>query len=152
MWDFSLYKVIQILMPFRRRTPRFVAWVKVFISDLVMIHNSLLQLRQRSIKEARMTPQICYLEKLLNSRYGRTDIRIVEGYQLGPWVFLAEPPSGDIDFFMVDPDYFVYSDEDSVTVDFVVQVPRVLSDFCNVIAAYVQKYKLAGKVFIIQLI
>jgi len=152
MIDFSLYKTIQILMPFSRRKPVFIAWVKVFISYLVFVHEQLRHFRGETLKEAFMTPQVCYLEKFLNSRYGRSDIQIVEGYQLGPYVFSTDPPSADIDFFMVDPDYFVYSDEDSVTVNFVVQVPRALSSECNVIAAYVKKYKLAGKVFIIQLI
>jgi len=152
MIRFSLYKVIQILLPHNRRRPVFIAWVKVFISYLSAILEQLRQLWSQSLKEAKMTPQVCYLEKLLNSRYGRTDIKIVEGYQLGPWVFSTDPPSADIDFFMVDPDDFVYSGEDSVTVDFVVQVPRAISDFCAVIAAYVQKYKLAGKLFIIQLV
>lgn len=53
---------------------------------------------------------------------------------------------------MVEPDNYVYSIYDSINVDFVVQVPRSLVDYCNVIAAYVQKFKLAGKAFIIQLI
>ncbi|MCX6281469.1 MAG: hypothetical protein NTU51_05875 [Bacteroidetes bacterium] len=152
MWNFSLYKLIQILLPFRRRTPRFIAWAKVFVSDLVMIHNRLMQLRQRALTEARMTPQVCYLEKFLNERWGTTEIRIVEGYELGPWVWHGVPPSGEVDLFMYEPDNYVYSNNDEVTVDFVVKVPSALSDFCNVIAADVNKFKLFSKVFIIQLI
>jgi len=152
MNQFSLYKTVQILLPFSRRTARRIAWVKVFVSYLATMAEELFIYRTKTLKEAKMTPQVCFLEKLLNERYGVSTIRIVEGYELGPWVWIGAPPSGDIDFFMVDPDDFVYSDQDSVTVDFVVQVPRALSDFCNVIAALVQKFKLAGKIFLIQLI
>lgn len=152
MIRFNLYKVIRILLPWRRRSPRMIAWIKVFISYLAFILEDLRQFWDQTVKDAKMTPQVCYLEKLLNSRYGVTSIRIVDGYELGPWVFDQVPSGVEIDFFMIEPDNYVYSDQDEITVDFVVQVPHALEEFCNVIAAYVQKYKQAGKIFIIQLI
>lgn len=152
MDQFNLYKTLQILLPFNKRNPRFIAWVKVFTSYLIMLLNALFQFWEKTVAEAKMTPQLCYLEHFLNSRYGVTTIRIVEGYELGPWCFYLGPPSGDIDMFMVEPDNYCYSQYVVVSVDFVVEVPMALSDECNMIAAYLQKYKLAGKSFIIQLI
>ena len=140
------------MLPFRKRKPRFIAWIKVFTAYLVMVMNDLFQYREKTIKDAKMTPQVCYLEKFLNSRYGVSTIKIVEGYELGPWCFYDGPPVGEIDMFMVEPDNYCYSNNVVTSVDFVVEVPRALEDQCSMIAAYVQKYKLAGKSFIIQLI
>jgi len=140
------------MLPERRRKVRFIAWIKVSLSYIAQIVEQEIMFWEQTALDARMTPQIIYLERFLNNRYGRTDIRIAEGYEYGPYCFFAGPPAGEIDLFMVEPDNYCYSTAIGATVDFVVQVPRALASECNVIAAYVQKYKLAGKIFIIQLI
>jgi len=152
MWNFSFYKVIQILLPFRRRTQRFIAWMKTAMSYLDMVYLALIEFREKTLKEAKMTPQVYYLEKYLNSRFGVVAIHIVEGFELGPWIFYTIPTGGDVDLFMVEPDNYLYSNEVSISVDFVVEVPSALEQQCNLIAAMVQKFKLAGKSFIIQII
>lgn len=152
MNHFNLYKVLQIILPYRKRRPRFIGWIKTMTAYLAMIIADLFQYVDKTVKDVKMTPQLCYLEKLLNSRYAVSTIRIVDGYELGPWCFYSGPPSGDIDMFMVEPDNYCYSQQVVVSVDFVVEVPYSLNDQCSLIAAYVQKYKLAGKSFIIQLI
>ena len=151
MYPFSLFKIVQILTPAAKRTPRFIAWLKVFVSYLQYILEDFYQFRDRSIKEAIMTPQIIMIEWLLNTRYGTTKIKIIEGYSLGPWIY---PRLVDVlhEFYLDQTNSFVYSNQDAVTVDFVVDVPESLSSETSTIAALVQKYKLPGKTFIIQLI
>ena len=149
MIEFNIFRIVQILLPFRRRTTRSIAWIKVFVSDLAAMGESLRQLWSQSVKEAKMTPQVCFLEHLLNDRYGRTDIFISDGYELGPWIYTdTETPNPE--FFLDQADSFLWTDEDGITVDFVVNIPAILLSQASVIAAYVQKYKLCGKIFIIQ--
>lgn len=152
MWEFSLYKIGQILLPFAKRKVGFVAWVKVYLSYLSDILDRLRLFRLASLRDAKMTPQICYLEKYLNDMFNSTKIRIVDGYLLGPWCFFNGPPSGDEDFYMVEPDNYCFAYNVTTDIDFVVEVPQELEGECNVIAAYVQKFKMVGKSFIIQLI
>ena len=152
MWDFSLYKIGQILLPFAKRKVGFVAWVKVYLSYLNDILDRLRMLRSKSLRDAKMTPQICFLEKYLNDLFGSTEIRIVDGYLLGPWCFFNEPPAGDVDFYAVEPYNYCYANNVITDVDFVVEVPMELEAECNAIAAYVQRFKMVGKSFIIQLI
>lgn len=149
---FNTYKRAQINLPERKRKVRFIAWIKVSLSYIAQIVGQEIQFWEQTLTDARMTPQIIYLEKFLNDRYGTTEIRIVEGYEYGPYCWYSGPPAGEIDMFMIEPDNYCYSTVIGATVDFVVQVPRALESECNVIAAYVTKYKLAGKIFIIQLI
>jgi hypothetical protein len=117
-----------------------------------MILDDLRQFREETLRDAKMTPQIIYLEHMLNSRYGTgTAIFISDGFLLGPWIF-ADGDTPNPEFYMDDPlDSFVFADTDMVTVSFVVNIPRGLNGVTQQIAAMVQKYKLAGKYFIIQL-
>ena len=152
MIQFSLYKIVRVLTPQRHRKPVFVAWLKVFVSYLEKILHELYQLWQDTRTEAAMTPQIIYIEHLLNTRYGRDpwDILIDDGYYTGPWIFKIDEPSVPA-FYMDQNNSFVWSDADSTTVDFVVRVPEALEMEVPVIAATVSKYKLPGKYFVIQL-
>jgi hypothetical protein len=126
-----------------------VGWVKVFLSYLVMIKESLYAWWDVTIDDASMTPQIIYLERYLNFRFESTEIYIDEGYTLGPWVFNSYP--GDPTFFMDTPDdSWVYSGSDASEVDFVVHIPETLASSIPHIASIVHKYKLPGKNFIIQ--
>jgi hypothetical protein len=152
MWEFSLYKIGQILLPFAKRKVGFIAWVKVYLSYLSDILDRLRAFRILSLRDARMTPQICYLEKYLRDLYSSPEITIVDGHQLGPWCFYHSPPSGDDDFYAVEPNNYCYANNVTINIDFVVEVPGALEAECNAIAAYVQKFKMVGKSFIIQLI
>lgn len=149
MIRFSLYRMIQILLPFSRRKPRVIAWVKVFVSHLTFITESLREFWSLSVKEAKMTPQVSYLEHLLNDRYGREDIFISDGYELGPWVFTKDEEA-DPEFFLDQADSFLWTGIDGIITDFIVNIPEILLDQAQVIAAYVWKFKLCGKTFIIQ--
>jgi hypothetical protein len=147
---FSLFKVVQLEIPFLHRKPRFVAWVKTFVSYLAKIQEDLYQLWESSRIEALMTPQIKYLEGILNRRYGRTDIFINDGFDLGPWIWPADETADPV-FYLDQADSYVWSSGDSTVIDFVVNIPAVLDDETSYIAAVVNKFKLAGKTFVIQI-
>ena len=147
---FSLFKVVQILLPWIRRKVRFIAWTKVFVSYLARLLEQLWQFWEATAKECKMTPQIMYLEHDLNDRFGHTDIFISDGYELGPWIY-TDTEVADPEFFMDQADSFLWTDLDGILVDFVVNIPAILDDQVQVIAAMVQKFKLPGKVFVIQI-
>lgn len=135
------------------RLQRFIDWLKVFISYVGKIKDELYAFWDETIEDVMMTPQIIYLEHLLNTRYNRNpyDIYIGEGIDLGPWFFTDNLP-GDPEFYFDQNDSYLWTNNDVVSnVDFVVNVPHPLDSDTSVIAALVQKYKLAGKVFVIQL-
>jgi hypothetical protein len=152
MWQFNLNRVIYLIIPRILIRRRFLAWLKVSLSYLFMILDGLRQFRDKTLREAKMTPQIAYLEHFLNDRYGTgSQIFISEGYLLGPWCWYGGPPAGEVDFYAVEPDNYCYSDNVVSEIDFVVNIPRSVEDQTQQIAAMVQKYKLAGKSFIIQI-
>ncbi len=139
-----------MLIPYRHRQVRFVAWVKVFLSYLTMLKDTLYSWWDETLLDASMTPQVMYLERILNLMFQVTSIFIDEGYTLGPWIFLdTETP--DPEFFMDQDDSYVYNLSDAIIVNFVVNIPSSLSSDTSRIAAIVHKYKLPGKSFIIQI-
>lgn len=151
MWQFNLNRVIRFHVPVALRKAKFLAWLNVSMSYLWMILEDLRQFRDDSIKEAKMTPQIAYLEHILNDRYGTgIEIFISDGSELGPWIFFIDE-AADPEFYMDQDDSWVFSTDDQVTVSFVVNIPEALDDVVQQIAAMVTKYKLAGKYFIIQI-
>jgi hypothetical protein len=160
MWksQFSINKIGHILIPHRHRKPRFIAWVKVFLSYLVNIKEELYHYWDETILDASMTPQVMYLERMLNLIFERDDITITDqDRNLGPWVYRTgeTPPLPLYMEFGHDPtiageDDWVYSNDNAVWVDFTVNIPPVLMAETARIAAIVHKYKLPGKVFIIQ--
>lgn len=151
MWNFSLYKAILLILPPVLRLTRIKAWVKVSASWLHMIFESLKVFRYFTRRDITMTPQVAWIERFLNTRYGRIDIFIGEGYGLGPWVWNKTPETGEFDFFMDEPDSFIFAGADASNVGFVVNIPSSLAQEVQHIAAIVQRYKLPGKTFIIQI-
>ncbi|MEI6683420.1 MAG: hypothetical protein WCO44_12360 [Bacteroidota bacterium] len=152
MWksQFSINVIGHMLIPYRHRQVRFVAWVKVFLSYLTMLKDTLYSWWDETLLDASMTPQVMYLERILNLMFQVTSIFIDEGYTLGPWIFLdTETP--DPEFFMDQDDSYVYNLSDAIIVNFVVNIPSSLSSDTSRIAAIVHKYKLPGKSFIIQI-
>ena len=152
MVQVSLYNIAQMFTPHKKRKLWFLSWLNVMVSYLQWIIGELDALWQSSRIEATMTPQILYLERLLNARYSRNpwDILIDDGYALGPWVYLPGETATP-QFYTDQEDSFLWSEQDSIDVDFVVEVPGVLEEEIPYIGATVQKYKLAGKHFVIQL-
>lgn len=151
MWFFSLFKSIILLIPPPLRKTRFLAWVKVSLSYLYMLSESLKIYRYFLHRDITTTPQVIYIERLLNTRFGRNDIFISEGYELGPWIWNILPPVGEFDFYLDQHDSYVFNSNDAVTISFIVNIPSILYIYAKNIAAIVQKYKLPGKSFIIQI-
>ncbi len=146
---FSINRIAHSLIPHRHRQPRMVAWVKVMVSYLVYIRDNLWDVWDRTWLDASVTPQVGYIEKVLNLRFNRNDIVIEDGSRLGPFIYPknVEP---DTEFFMDQADSFIYTVDDTAECDFIVLIPSTIEADAPLIAALVHRYKLPGKKFIIQ--
>lgn len=100
-----------------------------------------------------MTPQVIYLEKYLNSRYGTDGIRIIEGYDIGAWIF---PTAETGEYFMDWTDDYVFGGDDETFIAFQVKVPPALVNSRptapSEIIAMVSKFKMVGKKFGIKIV
>ena len=106
--------------------------------------------------EMSITPQVCYIEKVLNDYYHLTGVRRI---------YIAEPPAMEgkfffrkldkKDFHFVDSTFFVddthYNNYDT---DFIVVIPTMqgipVVQKSDTMIALVEKYKMVGKLFSIK--
>lgn len=146
---FSLFKIAQILLPHSKRTTRMKAWVKVFVSYLQMLAEHHRHYRLTSFIEANMTPQVIYIEGMLNRRYGTTSIRLIEGYEIGVWAFPSEENGEQ---YYDDPDAYIFSDNDETVIAFQCEIPSSLQSESQTIISMINRYKLLGKKFVIKIV
>src|SRR4051812_23650373 len=62
-------KLTHWLTPGMLRKPSMLAWLNVCIAPVLFIYNNLLRFRKLKLYQLSITPQVCYLEKLLNDQY-----------------------------------------------------------------------------------
>lgn len=140
-------------MPHNKRATRHKAWAKVFVSYLEMVNGQLNHFRSATLVDANMTPQVVYLERYLNSRYGTTAIRIIVGYETGVWEY---PVAVTGEQHYDDPLVYEFSGNDETVIAFQVEVPNSLilsrPSAAGEIMAMVSRFKVPGKIFVLKIV
>lgn len=82
-------KLIRDNTPARLQLPKVLAWAAVYINPIITVYQWLLQYRKAKAYQLLITPQVCYLEKILNDRFDFTSrgIYIADG-QYKPSTYL----------------------------------------------------------------
>jgi len=156
LYDINYEKVTTWMVPARIRRSKLVAFLKVMISGVVFLYQDFLRFRRAKLYELMITPQVCYLERLLNDRYDFTArrIRIVDG--------LDKPPFYIYQHDELKPKYirkasegqpqWIYTKGESGQLqdDFIVLVPQDIKFELAEMRSLVKVYKLAGTRFKIQ--
>jgi hypothetical protein len=62
--------------PASLRLPKVLAWLNVFIKPITKLYIDFLVFRKAKKYQLLITPQVCYLEKILNDRFDYTQRRI----------------------------------------------------------------------------
>lgn len=156
--DYVKYATQRI--PVKLRFADVKAFVIVLIGPIVSIYNALILFRDAILYKLTITPQVVYLEKMLNDRYDGTlrRIYIVDGKVYDPLYLYMKSElkpliiytTGEIS--ISKPKQFLYTKGEGniVTFDFVVMVPAGLPYNLNEMVSLIKTYKLAGKLFTIQ--
>lgn len=144
-------QLLMILLPISLRVS---GWIKTILNAVATqfesVKNSFDVVLSLINYDIRITPQICYLEKVLNDHFQTTPrIEIIDG-SIFLTMYFTESWQSEMEYFDDEKfmgDSFVGND------DFVIMVPSGLTqDDRNYIAAVVNKYKLPSKTFIISTI
>jgi len=152
-------KLVEQRIPEDFRKDKAIAFFKVFVSPFVLIYNSLLSFRTLLLYKLSITPQVVYLEKMLNDRYDDTERRIyiTDGKEYTP-LFLYQKSELKPTFLFLKSEtgflktlLYLKNETGQFTFDFVVHVPSVVSFNSNELVALVNNYKLASKTFKIQI-
>lgn len=135
-----------------------MAYLQVIAGPFIWLHNSFVLYRDRMIYRITITPQRCYLEKMLNDRYDNTLRRIYIGdgityeplyiyreIELQPQFIYRESEAGK-------PASYLFNETEvgQVSFDFVVWVPAALTYNASEMITLINDYKLASKLYTIE--
>lgn len=158
IYDIIYNKLLSWLTPTMLRKQKMLAWIAIIISPVQFIYQDLLRFRTQKLYELSITPQVVYLQKLLNDRYDYVDrrIRIVDALDAEPIYLFVRTENHPVYFFKRSENKPVYlytrGESGVLRNDFVVQVPSAIS-FQNLeMKSLIQTNKLTSKKFAIQIV
>lgn len=133
-----------------------LTWLGVLIKPIVTIYNSFLLYRQAKLYDLMITPQVCYMEAMLNDRFDISQRRIFidDAVQQPPVYLYTEAENHPLYLFTEaedDPEY-IYTEGEGADYgnDFVVWVPAAISFNAIEMRAMVMRKRLPGMRFTIQ--
>lgn len=93
MFDIDFRYIITILLPYRLRQSKMIAWLQVIVSYLKVIYTDFKLYRSNKLYEINFTGQVMYLEKTLQDALGCPDVYISDGILTLP-LFLSNKDEG----------------------------------------------------------
>jgi hypothetical protein len=151
LYDIDYSKLTRWQAPAYIRKSRLLALLRIAINGVVFLYQDLLRFRKRKLYELMITPQVCYLERLLNDRFDFTQrrIRIIDPTFFEP-VWLAQEEELAPVYFTTesenDPVWLPTEEEvGQIQNDFVITAPASINFDENEMRSLVNVFKLAGK-------
>lgn len=151
-------KLVRLLLPIRLRKAIVLAFLGAFIWCLQLIYNVFNLNRGANLYRLKITPQVVYLEKLLNDRYdiGQRRIVIDDTITHDALYIYQKEEAKPLSIFLKSENkpVFLYRSEetDLNPVDFTISVPMDIQFQEAELRALVDSYKLAGKTYLIKII
>lgn len=156
IYDINYNRLGGWLLPPMLRKNKTLRFVSVLLLPIATLYQFFLIYRATKLYELTITPQKCYLERLLNDRYDSTLRRIyIDDGQEKPPFYIFQRPELKPKFIYKNtenrPKYIYTSGESgNLTDDFVIYVPMGLAFEEPEMVSLVKVYKLAGTKFKIQ--
>jgi len=156
IYDIDFGKVVRWNLRRKKRKPLILALLNAMAKPVVLLYQDFLKYRKAKLYQLMITPQKCWLERLLNDRYDFTQRRIYidDGVDYPP-VYIYQHDE-------LKPIFLRQAQEDSPVIiytsgesgdfkdDFVIYVPGDLVFEDAEMTSLVKAYKLAGTKFKIQ--
>lgn len=156
IFDINYPKLTRLLMPPRLRKAIHVSWLNALTYPVNTLYQQFRRNRDANLYRLAITPQVVYMEKLLNDRYDLADrrIRIVDAVTNEvTWIYQEEESKPKFVYTETEaqPIYlFTEAEIGSEPVDFYVMVPAAITFNENEMSALIDTYKLAGMAYKIQ--
>jgi hypothetical protein len=145
-------------IPQALRKTKTLCFIQALVSPVNDLHTRFLYYRQNTIYNLGISPQVCYLQKALNDRYdvALRRIKIVDGVEYDAIPLFLKVENKPVKLYRksegIPQVLYTKAETALFSVDFIVQVPSdVVFDLAEM-TAFVNSYKLASKVFKIQIL
>ncbi|MBL0144943.1 MAG: hypothetical protein IPP48_03455 [Chitinophagaceae bacterium] len=152
--DFS--KLTRWLLPSFVRKPKMMYWMLALATPVIVLYGDFKRYRKTKQYQLLITPQVCYLEKMLNDTFDFTlrRIRIVDAiwYPATNIFTISESKPVAVYTSGEGAPLIIYTDGEAGLFqdDFIVEVPAALVFDENQMKANINIYKLAGTKYKIQ--
>lgn len=148
------YLIEDLLHPLLRK-PIMQAWLEALFVPLENLHSEFLDFVEAKRYEMDFTGQVISIERLLNNEFdnGLRRIYISDGNRAEVFLFKGDKPLGEEAFFFKGTEgigeKFVFKGVSNLLYDFVVNVPASLAYDSVKMNTLINKYRQAGKKYII---
>jgi hypothetical protein len=140
------------------RATNMMSYIDILVNPVIFLYQDFMRFRKQKIYELAITPQVCYLERLLNDRYDLVQRRIVivdTILQSSKYIY-RDDELKPVFFYQdseLQPLYF-FSDGETQTSfdDFIVKVPATIVFEVAEMKSLIKQFCLAGKTFKIELV
>lgn len=151
-------KLVTQRIPFDLRFPEVVAYLMILAAPFIGLYNNFLLFRDQVIYKLTITPQVVYLEKMLNDRYDTTlrRIYIMDGQEYAQLFIYRKAELKPLFLYrkseVAKPKNYLYvsGEVGQSTFDFVVFVPVEIPFDQNEISSLIESYALPSKDYNIQ--
>lgn len=159
-YDIDYTKFVKTRIPFELLGfEDLFALLMILVGSVTRTYNQLITHRNLLLYKLSITPQVCYLEKMLNTQYDPTERRIYieDGKQFAELFIYQEAEEQPVFLYQEDeedkPEIFIYTQGEGTgegSFDFVVYVPVAVPFNIDEMGSLIRTFKLAGKLFYIQ--
>jgi len=158
-YNINYTRLVKQRIPVQISMPNLIALALSCSVPFVYTHTLLMSFRNLILYKLTITPQVVYLEKMLNDRYDTSARRIyiADGKEYTPIFLFRKEELKRIFLFRKSESGFLQrylytrNETGQFTYDFIIHVPAIVSFDLNELKALVNIYKLASKTFKIQI-
>jgi hypothetical protein len=158
-YDINYTRLVKQRIPVQISLPKLTALALSFAVPFVYTHTMLTNFRNLILYKLTITPQVVYLEKLLNDRYDTIERRIyiADGKEYTPTFLFKKEELKRVFLFRKSESGFLQrylytkNETGQFTYDFIIHIPVMVAFDMNELTALVNIYKLASKTFKIQI-
>lgn len=157
MFNINYDRLLQLLLPVHLRGQRMILFLKAMIRPLKTLYNGFLSYRLATLRTLSHTGQVMYLEQLLNDLYSPNarGIEIIDSTDNRWAPVIYNQGEGQTPVYLYNteetqpPIYLFNTNEYNLMTDFVVRVPVGISATSAEIHNIVNRYRQAGKRYIL---
>lgn len=144
IYDITYQKLRAWLIPALIRKPRLVALLQVLSFPIEGIYQAFNRYRLAKRYQLKITPQVCYLEMMLNDRYDfvQRRIRIEDSLEKPPLYLFQNAENKPV--FLATQYLFTDGEAGAIKDDFVVKVPMDINFENAEMLSLLKNYKLAS--------
>lgn len=150
--------VIKLLLKFKIAKPKRLAGLYAVAAPVIWLYNGFYNMLLDRLYELAKTSQVVHIKAVLNDRWdaGLRRIDIIDGSGIEPLIIHRELEAKPAPYVYKEdegqPLHYIYRDEElnTLTVDFIVRIPEFIVFDLEELKALVDKYRLPGKVYLVE--